>query len=77
MHFHIGRLELLAQIFIQKIMLDAINSSMRFNGHLFETDPNQNGTTNVVPDDSSLATLIAFNSRQLLGFCNHQAKAGR
>jgi hypothetical protein len=49
-------------------MVYVINGSLRFNSHLFETNPNQNGTANVVPDDSSFATLIAFNTRQLLGF---------
>ncbi|HEX7433353.1 MAG TPA: hypothetical protein VF326_06825 [Anaerolineaceae bacterium] len=41
---------------------------MRFNRHLFEAKPNQNGPANVVPDDSSFATLISFNTHQLLGF---------
>jgi hypothetical protein len=49
-------------------MLYAINGTFRFNSLLFETNPNQNGTANVVPDDSSFATLISFNTRQLLGF---------
>ena len=49
-------------------MLYAINGSLRFNSHLFETNPIQNGTANVVPDDSWFATLISFNTGQLLGF---------
>ena len=49
-------------------MLYVINGSVRFKSHLFETNPNQKGTANVVPDDSSFATLISFNTRQLLGF---------
>ena len=47
-------------------MLDLINRSLRFKGHLFE--PNQNGTSNVVSGNSCLSTLIAFKTRQLLGF---------
>ena len=49
-------------------MLYAINGSFRINSHLFETNPNLNGAAYVVPDDSSFATLISSNTRQLLGF---------
>ena len=49
-------------------MLDMVNSSFCFNRHLLESNPNQNGTTNVIPDDSGFATLTAFKAGQLLGF---------
>ena len=49
-------------------MLYAMNSSMRFNSHLFAMNPNQNGTANVIPDNSGFATSIAFDACQLLGF---------
>ena len=49
-------------------MLYTINGSLRFNRHPFETNPNQNGTANVVSDDSRIATLVSFNTGQLLGF---------
>jgi hypothetical protein len=49
-------------------MLYAVNSPMRFNSHLFETNPNQNGTTNMISDGSRFATLISFDACQLLGF---------
>ena len=49
-------------------MLDIVNGSLCINRHLFEPNPNQNGTANVIPDDSRLATLVAFKAGQLLGF---------
>jgi hypothetical protein len=49
-------------------MLYAINSSLCFHSHLFETNPNQNGTTNVISDTSRFAAMIAFDTCQLLGF---------
>ena len=49
-------------------MLDAINGSLGFNSHLFETNPNQNGTTNMISNNSCFATLISFDAGQLLGF---------
>ena len=58
----------MAQIVVQKVVLDMINGSLCFNRHLFEPNPNQNGTTNVIPDDSRLAALTAFKPGQLLGF---------
>jgi len=45
-----------------------VNCSLCFNRHLFETNPNQNGTANVIPNDSRIATLTAFKTGQLLGF---------
>jgi len=41
---------------------------MRFNSHLFESNPDQNSTADVVPNNSGFATLTAFDTRQLLGF---------
>jgi hypothetical protein len=49
-------------------MFYAVNSTLRFKRHLFEPNPNQNGTTNMISDDSCFATLISFDARQLLGF---------
>jgi len=36
--------------------------------NLFETDPNQNGTANMISNDASFSALATFNSSQLLGF---------
>ena len=58
----------MTQIILQKVMLDMVNGSLCFNRHLFETNPNQNGTANVIPNDSRIATLTAFKTGQLLGF---------
>jgi hypothetical protein len=49
-------------------MLDMVNGALGSNRHLLETYPNQNGTANVIPDGSGLATLITFKTRQLFGF---------
>src|SRR5882757_927495 len=49
-------------------MLDPINGTLGFNSHLFETNPNENGATDVVSDNSCFATLISFDASQLLGF---------
>jgi hypothetical protein len=35
---------------------------------LLEANPYQNGTANMIADDTSLATLTSFNPGQLLGF---------
>jgi hypothetical protein len=68
MHLNFRRLELLVQIVVQKVMLYAVNSAMRFHSHLFEANPNQNGTADMISDGSGLATLAAFDPCQLLGF---------
>jgi hypothetical protein len=39
-----------------------------FDSHLFETNPDQNGTADGVPHGSRFATLISFKPRQLFGF---------
>lgn len=49
-------------------MLYAINSSLCFNCHLFEANPNQNGATDMISNASGFAALISFNTCQLLGF---------
>lgn len=49
-------------------MFDMIDGSLSFKRHLFEANPNQNGTANMIPDDSCFARLIAFQTGQLLGF---------
>src|SRR5450759_2147910 len=49
-------------------MFYTVNGSLCFNRHLFETNPNQNGTANVIPDDSHFATLTTIKTGQLLGF---------
>jgi hypothetical protein len=49
-------------------MLDTVNRSMRFNCHLFETNPHQNGAANVISDSSRFVTLISLNTRPLLFF---------
>ncbi len=47
-------------------MFDAVNGALRFNSYLLEPDPNQDRTTDMVPDNSRLAALISFKSGQLL-----------
>jgi hypothetical protein len=49
-------------------MFYVINGSFGFKSHSFETNPNQNGTANVVSDDSRFATLVCYKTGQLLGF---------
>ena len=49
-------------------MLEVINRLLCFIGNLLQTDPNQNGTRNVISNNSSFATLATFQSSQLLGF---------
>ena len=49
-------------------MFDMVNGSLCINRHLFEPNPNQNGTTDVISYDSRFATLTAFKTGQLLGF---------
>ena len=58
---------MLTQIVVQKVMLYAVKCTLCFNRHLFETNPNQNGTANVISDASGFATLISFNTCQVLG----------
>jgi len=36
--------------------------------NLFETDPDQNGTANMISNDAGFSALATFNSGQLLGF---------
>ena len=49
-------------------MFDLVDSLLRFAGDLFETNPDQDGTTDVVADDAGFATLTAFQAGELLGF---------
>ena len=52
---------------LTKIVFYAINSTMRFNCHLFEPNPNQNGAANMISDSSGFPALVAFDASQLLG----------
>jgi hypothetical protein len=49
-------------------MLDAIDGALRFNRNLFQPNPNQNSATDMISDDPRFATLISFQTGQLLGF---------
>jgi hypothetical protein len=49
-------------------MLDMVNGTLGFNSHLFEPNPNENGATDMISDNSCFATLISFDAGQLLGF---------
>src|SRR5512138_232315 len=49
-------------------MLEMINGFLCFIRNLFETNPNQNSTGNMVSDDSGFATLTTFQPGQLFGF---------
>jgi len=59
---------LLAQIIIQKVILYSVDGSIGFNRDLFETRPNKNGTTDMVPYNSCFPALVTFDTSQLLGF---------
>jgi len=49
-------------------MYDLIDGRMRFLGHLFEPDPDQDGTANMVAQNARGAALAAFQSGELFGF---------
>ena len=49
-------------------MFQAINGLPGFVGNLLETDPHQNGTGDVVSDNSGFTTLTTFQPSQLFGF---------
>ena len=49
-------------------MFDLVDRLLGFPGDLFQTYPDQDGTTDVVADDAGLATLTAFQASELLGF---------
>jgi len=49
-------------------MFQAINRLPGLVGNLLKTNPNQNGTSNMVSDNSGFATLAAFQPSQLFGF---------
>ncbi len=46
-------------------MFDLINRLLSFLGNLFEPDPHQDSTANMVADNSGFATLATFQSGQL------------
>ena len=62
------RFELLAKIIRQQTILDLVDCTLRLLSNLFETDPDENGTTDMIMDDTCLSALATFNSGQLLGF---------
>ena len=49
-------------------MFEVINGFLCFISNLFQAHPNQNGTGNMVSDNSRFATLTAFQPGQLFGF---------
>lgn len=49
-------------------MFDLIDDLFRFMGDLFEPDPYQDGTANVISDNTSFATLATFETGELFGF---------
>src|SRR5215213_9169136 len=49
-------------------MFDLVKGLAGLPGDLFEAHPNQDGTGDMVADDTGLATLAAFQARELLGF---------
>ena len=49
-------------------MFHLINRLLGFVSELFETNPNQNGATDMISHYSSFATLAPFDAGQLLGF---------
>jgi len=59
---------LLAQIVRQQIVFYLVDGSLGFMSNLFETNPNQYGRTNMIPDDSCLSALATFDTGHLLGF---------
>ena len=49
-------------------MFDLVDRLLGVAGDLLQTDPDQDGTTDVVADDAGFATLTAFQASQLFGF---------
>src|SRR3972149_6182923 len=49
-------------------MFNLIDRLVGFMSDLFETNRYQNGTANVVSDNSGFSALATFNASQLLGF---------
>ncbi len=47
-HLNGKRFELLAQVVVQKSILNSINRLGSFESHLLETNPNKDGTTDVI-----------------------------
>ena len=48
-------------------MFDLVDSLVGFAGDLFKPNPDQEGTADVVADDTGFATLTALQARELLG----------
>lgn len=48
-------------------MFDTVDGTFGFNSHLFEPNPNENGATDMISDNSCFATLTSFDAGQLFG----------
>ena len=59
---------MLAKIIRKQFIFDLIDRTLRHMSNLFETDPDQNGTANMISNDAGFSALATFNSGQLLGF---------
>jgi hypothetical protein len=59
---------LLAQIVIQQTMFYLIDRLLGFITDLFEKNPDQHGTADMISDRSLLVALATFDAGQLLGF---------
>src|SRR4030066_1391627 len=49
-------------------MFNLINRLLSFLGNLFESDPHQDSTTDVISDNSVFPTLTTFQTGELFGF---------
>ena len=48
-------------------MFDLINRLLSFMGNLFQSDPHQDCTPDMITDDSGFTTLTTFQSSELFG----------
>jgi hypothetical protein len=62
-HMNRWMLELLNQVVRQHSVFNLINRSAAMISDGFETTPNQQGTSNMIALNPSLATLAGFNTR--------------
>ena len=57
----------MAQIIGQQSVLDLIDRPVSFVCELFETNPDEKRTTNMIADDPDFPALASFDASQLLG----------
>ena len=58
----------MAQIIGEQSFLDLIDGLVSFVSDLFETNPDQDGTADMITDEPGFSALAAFDPGQLFGF---------